>query len=267
MLVSSREPVAQRRRNSMDRWGLAVFGAIVLLGSPLRAAAADGEEHDYQTWLALFAHGPVRGKLWLWNDAALRFTNRFEPVTGMIRPGLSWRVHHTVFLTAGYGWTPLANPSPSPRDWGDLELVDEHRTWQQVLWVPTDAARGITGMIRVRQEQRFRPAYGSTSGHRVRIMWRGMVAIAPRYFIVQANEIFVGFADTGWGQRKGVEQLRVFGGLGWQAIPAKLRLELGYLNQWFTKAEPQRFVHALLLSFFVSWPEPTGRESRRRLAR
>ncbi len=145
----------------------------------------------------------------------------------------------TLYLTGGYGWTPSWTRADPPRAWGSLAFTDEHRLWQQVLWVPSDARTGATAMARARLEQRVRPGQGRAEV-RLRAMWRGQVPFdrARRFSLIVWDEVFLGSSETGWGQPRGVDQIRTFAGLGWQAVPTWLRLEVGYTNVWLVRRAP-----------------------------
>ena len=219
-------------------------------------ASAQSLAHSYETWLAVFAHGPLAGDLWLWVDVQPRLYERFEPQAVLLRPGLSWRVTPELFLTAGYAWTPSwSRGSDEERGWGELDFVDEHRSWQQGLYAVTDPASGLAGQVRVRLEQRARTEGDLDVGVRLRVFVRGQVPMtsARDVLVVLWNESFVALNDTRWGQRGGFDQNRLFAGLGWQAIAGQLRLELGYLNRWSVRAGVDPVNHAVALNAFVGW--------------
>jgi hypothetical protein len=190
-------PRPNRRGPTLRR---AFVAALLVVHAWSGGAWADERpsEHAYQTWLAAFAHGSLRGRLWLWTDAHLRLYEDFAPAAAIVRPGLGWQAHPTLYLTGGYGWTPSWQ-----RPDGGLDFTDEHRTWQQVLWTPSDPVTGRGAMIRVRLEQRFRPADGAATGLRLRAMWRGQVPISKAHglLFVVWNELFVGLNAPAWGQR------------------------------------------------------------------
>lgn len=222
-----------------------------------RASAQETEsiEHRYQTWFALFAHGPLYQDLWLWVDVQPRFFEPFEPAALLARPGLSWRVVPNFFLTAGYAWTPSWRQGPEPRRWGSLTFTDEHRVWQQALLVLTDDASGISGQIRVRVEQRFRTSGGDDVGVRLRVFFRGQVPLVRdrTFSFVLWDELFFPLTDADWGQRAGFDQNRVFLGFAWQAIPTTLRLELGAMHQWIVRDTRDTGNVIAALNAFVGW--------------
>lgn len=236
---------------------IAAFSAAL---APEPARAADPSEHRYQSWLAGFVHGPIGRDVWLWSDVHLRMYDSFEPAAVLVRPGLSYRARPSFFVTAGYAWTPSFNQDPAPRSWGDIEFVDEHRAWQQLLWTPSDEDTGFAAQVRARFEQRFRPADGGGTGLRLRVLARGQVPItrgrdAGRDWIfVTWNEAFVALDDAGWGQTRGFDQNRLFVGVGWHVLPKIVRVELGYTNQWLSRPGRDPVNHILALNTFFGWP-------------
>jgi hypothetical protein len=76
---------------------------------------------------------------------------------------------------------------------------------------------------------------------------------ASEYSLVMWNEAFVALNDTGWGQRSGFDQNRLFLGLAWQAWPGKLRLEGGYTNRWIVRPGADQVDHIAALNAFASW--------------
>lgn len=231
---------------------IASLAAGMLHGAP--AQAADPDEHHYQSWLGLFAHGPVAGDFWIWSDVHLRANESFEPNTVIVRPGFSWRATPTLFLTAGYGWTPALTRTDGAKSWGDLELVDEHRIWQQLLWMPSEPRTGVAAQVRGRLEQRFRPGDPEV-GSRLRLLWRGQAPISPdrAWIFVVWNELFVALQDTDWGQRRGFDQNRAFVGVGYQIPATPVRLELGYTNRWTVRKGPDSVDHILALNVYFGW--------------
>lgn len=232
---------------------LAAGMAAAMLASP--AAAQSSLDQRYATWLAVIAHGPLHGDLWLWADVHGRFYDTFEPQAVIVRPGVSWRAHPDVFLTLGYAWTPSWREVPD-EDWAHLDFTDEHRAWEQVLYQPSDPATGIAGQVRVRLEQRFRTAGALDVGLRLRIFLRGHIALSPdrAFLAVLWNEVFTPFNDTSWGQRAGFDQNRLFFGFAYAAIVGVLRFELGYMNQWIVRATgPDPVNHVAVLNTFVGW--------------
>ncbi|MCZ7683053.1 MAG: DUF2490 domain-containing protein [Sandaracinaceae bacterium] len=104
-------------------------------------------------------------------------------------------------------------------------------------------------------EQRLRTEGDVDVGLRLRLMARVQAPItrSRELLVVVWDEAFVGLNDTAWGQRGGFDQNRFFVGVGWQVIPAQLRLELGYTNQWIVRAATDPVNHIAALNAFVGW--------------
>jgi hypothetical protein len=229
-----------------------LFGLALASASVAHAQEEDAVEDRYQTWLALFAHGPLYQELWLWVDVQPRFFEGFEPAAALVRPGLSWHAMAPLWLSAGYAWTPSWRQPPEPRSWGQLLFTDEHRIWEQALLVLTHEPSGIAGQIRVRAEQRFR---SGDVGFRLRVFLRLSVPLVQDrslYFVLW-DEFFTPLNDTNWGQRAGFDQNRVFVGLGWQAVPGMLRLEFGAASQWIVREGRDTANTIAAINAFVTW--------------
>jgi hypothetical protein len=235
--------------------GLLLGLARTWLAPTAARAQQESIEHRYQSWLALFLHGPLHQDVWLWVDVQPRFFEPLEPAAALVRPGLGWRVLPTLLLTVGYAWTPSWRQPPEPRGWGALDFTDEHRVWEQALWVLQDDASGIGGQVRVRLEQRFRTSGGGDVGLRLRVFLRGQVPLVPdrSVLFVLWDETFVPLSDADWGQRAGFDQNRLFVGLAWQAVPATLRLELGAMSQWIVRPGRDTANTIAALNAFVAW--------------
>lgn len=232
---------------------LAVLGALSL-ACPARAQERSIDAR-YQSWLALFAHGPLHQDLWLWVDVQPRFFEPLEPAALLVRPGLSWHALSPLWLTVGYAWTPSWRQRPEPRSWGSLDFTDEHRVWEQALLALTDEPSGVAGQVRVRVEQRLRTGGGSDLGVRLRVFLRLQVPLVRdrALLFVLWDELFVPLNDTDWGQRAGFDQNRLFVGLDWQAIPGTLRLELGAASQWIVREGRDTANVIAALNAFVAW--------------
>lgn len=232
-----------------------IFFTLAMFAYSSSASAQDSTDHRYGTWLGFFAHGPIKGDVWFWLDVQPRFYSSFEPQAVLVRPGISWRAMPVLFATLGYAWVPQWTQTGDPHEWGDLAYVDEHRIWEQLNYTPSNAATGNSAQLRLRGEQRFRTAGASDVGLRLRFLARGQFAIdhEHRWFLIGWGELFIAINDAGTWQRSGFDQNRLFAGVGWQAIPAQLRFEFGYLNQWVFRAGTDPVNHIAALSAYLSW--------------
>lgn len=231
-----------------------MLGAATALAPSEADAQASSLDTRYQTWFAGFLHGPVTGDLWLWTDLHLRLYDVFEPAAILIRPGVSWRVADTVWLTLGYAWTPSWRRTMEPRSWGDLDFTSEHRIWQQALWAPSHAESRTAYQVRVRVEERFRDQGPFDVGVRLRIFVRGQVALDAEGVVILGlwDEVFVPLSDSAWGQRAGFDQNRLFVGFGFNVAP-RIRIDVGYTNQWIPRDGVDAVNHIAALNTFVGW--------------
>jgi hypothetical protein len=240
----------------MRRAATALAFLFTLSAAP-EAHAADHTDNNYQTWISAALHGPVRGHVWYWTDVHFRFYENFQPYWILLRPGISWRVGPPVYLTLGYAWTPNWARPNHPAD-NDLEFIDEHRAWEQIMWTPTDERTGVGATLRGRLEQRMRPQVHRDTGLRLRVLVRGQVPLSQRVplSLIVWDEVFVALNDAQWGQHRGFDQNRSFIGLGWQIRPTIVRLEVGYQTQWIPRNGADVYNHILGISTALGWPQP-----------
>ena len=64
--------------------------------------------------------------------------------------------------------------------------------------------------------------------------------------------MFLAFNATGFGQRGGFDQNRLFLGVA-QRVTPRVRLEGGYFNQYLPRAGAPSMRHAAMLNVFVTW--------------
>lgn len=223
------------------------FAALVVAAPALAAGQARAQpESDVQAWTAVFLSGKPaeNSRLLLWFDGHARFS---EDVDGLgvtiVRPGLGWRINGKLDLWAGYA--RVVSRSETGPD------IEEDRIWQQATY-PLGHAIGGALSGRTRLEQRFRGA-GDDTGWRLRhfMRWERRFDGSPVSPVI-ANEIFLNFNDTDWGQRSGFDQNRLF--VGGAIRPSKqVRFEGGYLNNIINTSGPGRQTnHNLFVNLFLS---------------
>jgi hypothetical protein len=120
----------------------------------------------------------------------------------------------------------------------------ETRWFQQLSW--SDQANGCTFAYRLRLEQRH-PETGSRMGLRLRHQFRVShpLPATPRVSWILWDEIFHHLNHPDYGAGRGLDQNRVFAGVGWNSSEI-IRQELGYLHQWSNRVgRPNREIHAL----------------------
>jgi len=146
-----------------------------------------------------------------------------------------------LFLTQGYAWI---------RTGSGLTVSPEHRSWQQVQYMPK--ALGVVMSHRLRLEQRW---IGLSSGHRyqnrIRYFYRTELPAKSRYFVGLQNEVFLGF-----GQNRGAavyDQNRAYVSVG-KRFGAIGRIEVGYMYQNLLRRDgvTREHNHIAVVSFLSS---------------
>ncbi len=159
---------------------------------------------------------------------------------GVIRGGLGYQLSSKVTLWGGYAYYHT--------DVKNVGTAYENRIWQQVNWT---MGRGDWGTFksRTRLEQRYRENREGM-GLWLRQQFRADIPVPARddLSFILGLEVFFHLRDTDWAD-KGFIQNRVFIGLGYKASP-RVRVEVGYLNQFFRVREaPDLMNHLAIVSF------------------
>jgi hypothetical protein len=207
--------------------------------SPARA----DPHHDAGLWFMAAAQGPIskenpRLSRWRWwFDGHARF---FEDSDGygqsIVRPGVGYAISDKSTLWVGYGWIRTSPPSGSD--------FDENRIWQQ--WTTSASLATATLSWRSRLEQRFVEG-GDDVGWRFRqfVKLSQPIAFDSRLRLVGYDEIFFGLNTTDWGAQGGLDQNRLFAGLGWQ-VEQGTNIEVGYLNQFVRRQGTEDLMNHIL---------------------
>ncbi len=232
--------------------GLLVL-VLVLVHVP-RSAVAHGVDHQYQTWLGVFAQGPIVGRVVFQGDLHYRVYSDLSPFLAIVRPGVAYEIRRGMFVTVGYAWTP----SWRQPDQAAGDFVDEHRAWEQWQYEFPLAGGALRLQLRSRLEERVRPGVGGDLGLRFRQMARVSIPLGRggRWLVAAWDEVFFGLNDTDWGQRLGFDQNRVFCGAGWWFAPGAARVEVGYFNQHLRRpSNPAGDLsnHALMINTYLTW--------------
>ncbi|MCH2596577.1 MAG: DUF2490 domain-containing protein [Pirellulales bacterium] len=207
---------------------------------------------DAGLWNAMLTQGNFEAfgledtKLKWWFDGHLRYLDDAGGFNqSIVRPGIGWTLNERSTVWAGYGWIRTSALS-------GLEF-DEHRIWQQWTWSKNleDWKLGL----RSRFEQRFVET-GDDLGLRFRQFFRATHKLpsVPKMTLGGWIEIFYNLNHTDWGAQGGINQNRVFAGLGYKPSPeCHWRVEIGYLNQVIEiPSGRDRSHHILSLNFFRS---------------
>lgn len=222
----------------------------ILLAAP-HAASAESLE-DFQTWGNITAVGsfgfvdPKFKSVRYWLEGQGRFgedTSRLSQ--SMVRPALGYALNDNASVWLGYAWIFTDRPFTGRR-------FDENRIWQQFLWTQPTSFGTFTS--RSRLEQRFAET-GSDVGWRFRQFVKLSVPLdfAPDFSLVGWEEVFVRINKADWSGDDGLDQNRLFVGLGYN-VNKEIRTEIGYMNQYIRRAEaPDRISHVLSVSLFLNY--------------
>lgn len=212
------------------------LAVVVLVALALPSVAAA----DNQVWTAAFIQarpGPTGVTGWL----DLHGRRRADGLLGIVRPGLGYTFSKEIAVYVGYGWVPLAADEADTRA--------EHRTWQQAIYT-RDLTPAVKAQARFRLEQRFGPAEGDDMGHRIRLFGRAQWSSSRLFQLVVWDELFLGLNDTMVGP-SGLDQNRLFVGVGADTLVSGVRVEVGYMNIVLWRDETQTD-HAIAANLFMT---------------
>ncbi len=206
---------------------------------------------DWHTWGAIVASGKISEQsstLRFWLEGQGRFnddSSRFNQ--GIVRTALGKVVAPRTALWAGYAFIPNNPP-------GRGDTIVEHRAWQQLTWSTGSLLPGFTLATRTRLEQRTIEGTDDT-GWRFRqlakLTWP--IAASEWLYLSLWDEIFLNFNDTDWGADGGLDQNRLFGGIGIN-LSANAKTEIGYLHQFVRRAgRSDQQNHILSLTVLLSY--------------
>ncbi len=191
---------------------------------------------DERIWLNVTAQGklPLDNYNWYaefqprWREQGEHLDQR------LIRLGVNRK-----FSTHGSLWLGYGNILTHRAVGGSTK---EDRLWQQLTY-NFKLGEDIALQSRTRLEQRWQNN-GSDVGHRIRQLVRlsKPFATAKDLSAIGWAEVFWNFNNTDWGVRSGLDQTRLFVGLGYAFTPM-VRAEAGYLNQYINSPTIDRQNH------------------------
>lgn len=223
-----------------------VVGALCFLAAFFKSAPAAGQAiTDGRVWYTLTLQGrPGATSRWRWNgDVILRSRDGLDALDVLtLRAGFGYDVTPRLVLGGGYTNTHTFLAI------GGSRL--EHRPFGHLSW--THPSGGGSFSMRTRLEARISDANDGTAW-RVRHQTRYSHPVAPGSHLswIGWDEFFLHLNTTALYGR-GFDQNRAFAGVGLASIP-KLRLEVGYLNQFVRSSTPQRLNHVLSVSTTVAF--------------
>lgn len=220
-------------------WFACLFWACILFPAEAKA----NPEHDLQLWTPVILDVPIKRKLRGYFEVVPRVGNNVGHISQLlVRPGIEYRLKPNFSLFAGYLWQTNYSTENS-------QVLHENRLWQQVL-MAKDIKR-FTLINRSRLEQRFFDGLNQTS-NRARHMVKLNYKLHKRLYLTASDELFVNLNSVRNGPQGGIDQNRIFVGLGlrtWQ----KSRVEVGYQHQYVNRTDEfdDQVNHAIVIQTFI----------------
>jgi hypothetical protein len=210
------------------------FASVLFVVSAFSVSALGETIHDLRAWASVTGQGPLRQHSpWRWYfDVQNRDRNTAHDIDQfVVRPAVGYTLNDRSSAWLGYAYT--ANFTSRGR-------VYEHRSWEQFVYT---LPQRVPLTLRFRIEQRF--FAGSRTGWRYRQQARVIHPFAskPSLSGIAWEEVLFNLNATSRSKR-GLDQNRAFAGLGFK-LHSKIRLDLGYLNQFVHTAPANRMNHAL----------------------
>ena len=213
-------------------------------------AVMAGPDEDFHLWGAITATGRIDSnntyRYWLegqgrFNDDGSRFNQ------GILRTAIGRRLTEQARGWLGYAWIP-DDPINNPNDF------HEHRVFQQLTYNSTTPWTAAEFASRTRLEQRIR-----SNGDDLGVRFRQFVKLSINAFVSETiylslwDEVFINFNDTDWGQDTGLDQNRLFFGLGVE-LDENTKTEIGYLQQYVPRDNRRDALnHILSVSLFLNF--------------
>ncbi|QQR57281.1 MAG: DUF2490 domain-containing protein [Candidatus Melainabacteria bacterium] len=217
--------------------------ALMLASTYMFGAAAPSfanVEHDLQLWTPVTFDARIYRNLRGYLEVNPRIGDNITQMNQLlIRPALQYKVNEGCSLFAGYLWgTTYQN--------GDV--LHENRLWEQVLF-DKDIKR-LSIINRTRLEQRMFPHLADT-GNRLRHMLKLEYDLNPKLYLVASDELFINLNSVKNGPQGGIDQNRIFAGVGVRPIP-KTRVEIGYQFQYINRTDQFDIGnHAIMVQTFI----------------
>jgi hypothetical protein len=228
--------MAKRKPNSK----LSLVSAIMALTFWCEPAHA-APDHDLQLWTPIMLDRTIYRKVRGYLEVSPRVGDNVSGLNQLLlRPAVEFRLKDNFSLFAGYLW--LSN-------YTDEGVQNEHRIWQQAL-MNKNFKRCLL-INRTRLEQRmFEPL--PDAGVRLRHLVKANYPLHNRIYATAQNELFVNLNSVEGGPQAGIDQNRVFAGLGIKTLK-KARVEVGYQYQYVNRSDrfDDQVNHAIVIQSFV----------------
>lgn len=192
------------------------------------------KNQDLQSWNSVTLIGPIAGKFKYSFDIQQRIGMDVSKLSqSFIGPGIGYQLtpHSSIWLA--YTWLYTYQPFTN-------RVTNEHRLWQQYLWIKN--YHWIKVISRSRLEQQFIDRQSSV-GWRYRQFARLQLPFksTPNYFFSTSNEVFIRLKNTASvGSNRGFDQNRFFIGGGSLAIKNWL-IEVGYMHNIINRNNAANF--------------------------
>jgi hypothetical protein len=197
---------------------LSLLAALTLLEFS-SVTKASGQKQSFQMWQPIYLDGTIRGNVRGYFEVNPRES---EGITKMeqllIRPGLEYRFSPRASIFAGYCWFTGYQP----------KFTQEQRLWQQLLF--TNQIKKLSIQNRTRLEERIFEHLPS-AGVRLRHFLKASYPLTQNTYLVSFEELFLNLNNVRGGPQKGIDQNRVFLGLG-RRLSNSARVEVGYQLQY-----------------------------------
>jgi hypothetical protein len=211
-----------------------LFKRALILAMMLCAGSAQAASKDsFGFWNQDMAQGnlglisPELKNIRWWVEGQARVFDQLDHINqALARAAVGYTLlddgKYNVALWAGYTWNPSRIIGRLP--------TDEHDIFPALTYSANTEYGIFSG--RTMTDFRFRED-GSRVGYRMRqqLRYQRPFDFEPRLSFIAWDEAFWNVNNTDWGQKTGIDQNRLFTGLGWN-FTKNIRVETGYFN-WF----------------------------------
>lgn len=202
-------------------------------------------DHAFQMWTPIFIDVPLSRsrKARGYFEASPRLGDNLKGMNQLLlRSGLGYRFTPHFSGYVGHVWVGNFQP----------QFLTENRIFQQ-LGFGHSLGKRLQVLHRARLEERFIQDTGGDCSMRARYLLRLALPLKKKFYAVVSDELFVNLNTVGNGPVSGIDQNRIYAGIGRQ-MNNSLRLEVGYQQQYVNKTDPtdDKANHILVTSVFVS---------------
>jgi hypothetical protein len=230
---------------------------LLSCAAAIAAGNHEGTEQLFGTWGNAIVNGTFgKDSPWVYYvDLSLRTTQSARPfppsgqdylLAGVVtHDAIGYRFNSHNAVHVGYAFQYAVSP---------LARVptNENRAWEQYTYTSATPIGAL--QLRSRLEQRT-VNIGSGTGVRFRQMVRLSYPLTDAWSVIGSDEIFVNVNSVDWGPVAGLDQNRVFVGVGYRFDPV-FRTEIGYMNQYISRnLVYDRDFDLVSLNLYIDVPE------------